>query len=800
METGSIAHLQYTEDGSEIIQTLSEHSRNVAEYAAKNLSSVGLSKTGELAGLLHDVGKGTHLFAGYLTAAAKGDKVIRGSVNHTFAGVILLFELVHPNNAFESLTLELIACAIGSHHGLFDGIDRNGKSGFLHRLGINRDEIAYEEAKTNFFRECASEGEILDLFAAAVTEVKRFSDPIRSYSKTKEECDFAFGVMERLLQSALMDADRRDTAEFYGIRRSDGVDCKNRWTALLAALEERLQRFIPDSPINCSRAKISDLCRDAAVRSDHGIYRLNVPTGAGKTLSALRFALTHAQKFGKRHIFYIAPLLTVLEQNADTIRDAVGDPTLVLEHHSNMVKTDMPKDECDRYELLAESWDAPIIVTTLVQFLNTLFSGKTTAVRRMHTLADSVIILDEIQSLPYKTVEITNLMLNFLAYNTHATIVLCSATQPCLEETDHPLVLNPNPELVPYCKELWEVFERVKIVNLCRAGKGYSASDTADLVYQRIRECDSVLLICNTKRTAALVYSQLKERNQKENPFRLLHLSASMCQEHRRSVLSQIGKPPRSEPVVCVTTQLVEAGVDLSFACVIRMLAGVDNIAQAAGRCNRSNEYGKICEVDLINAAPDIENLDHLEEIRTAKDAARIVLNGLETGKETGEVDLLSDRSVQTYYRNLFQNISTVYSVPKLHTDLYNLLSSNGVFCQYRKDQHRQVLCQAFRSAGENFCVFDENTAGVIVPYDEAAKKLIADLFSEKAKKNLDYMKQLLAKAKPYTVSVYDGMFLRLKKEGLIYGDEIAVLADGYYDPELGLCLKAESDPGLLEL
>ncbi|MGM9681011.1 MAG: CRISPR-associated helicase Cas3' [Eubacteriales bacterium] len=794
-----IAHIRYAENGEAIIQTLSEHLHNTANYAAMNLSSVGLFQTGRLGGLLHDVGKGTHKFEAYITAAAKGENVSRGSVNHTFAGVILLYDTVQPKNAFEKLTLELVACAIGSHHGLFDCIDPNGNSGFDHRIEANRDEIAYEEAKSNFFAECASREEILDLFTAAVAEVAEYVKRIRSYTNTKSEISFAFGALERLMQSALMDADRRDTAEFYGADRRE--ETAGQWTAPLEALENRLRQYCADSPINIARSAISDLCRDAAYINDHGIYRLNVPTGAGKTLSALRFALTNAEKFGKRHIFYIAPLLTVLEQNADAIREAVGDPSLVLEHHSNIVKTDMQQELCDRYELLTESWDAPIIVTTLVQFLNTLFSGKTSSVRRMHTLANSVIVMDEIQSLPHKTVEVTNLMLNFLAYSTGATVVLCSATQPCLEKINHPLILSPNPDLVPYRRELWAPFDRVKTVNLCRKGRGYSAADTADLVCEKIRGCDSVLLICNTKRTAFLIFTLLQKRSQGDVPFRLLHLSASMCQKHRRKVLSEIGKPPRSERLVCVTTQLVEAGVDLSFACVIRMLAGVDNIAQAAGRCNRSNEYGKICEVDLINVAPDIENLNHLAEIREAKNAAEIVLDKFGTNETTGTVDLLCDDAVQTYYRNFFLNVNTDYPVPRLHTNLFDLLSVNQVFGSYRKENsNSQTLRQAFKSAGESFGVFEESTTSVIVPYDDEAKTLIGDLFSKRAEKDLGYVRQILTRVKPYTVSVYDGMLRMLRDRGLVYGDEIVVLAEGVYDPEVGLCLQRDTDMGLLEM
>lgn len=802
---GRPAHIRQENDGTVVIQTLSEHSRHTAEYAAVDLFSVGLSDTGRLAGLLHDAGKATRKFEDYITAAARGEKTVRGSVNHTFAGMILLYELVQPATAVERLTAELIACAIGSHHGLFDCIDPEGRNRFLYRLEKERDEIAYEEAKECFLRECASEEELRRLFAAAVDEVEAVRKRILScrddyqavHELTKDELQYLFGAMERLLQSALMDADRRDTAAFFGVpeRESEPMPI---WSLQLAALEEKLAGFLPNSPINRARAEISDLCGAAASRSDHGIYRLNVPTGSGKTLSALRFALTHAEKFKKSHIFYVAPLLTVLEQNADVIRDAVGDASLVLEHHSNIVKSELDADECERYELLAESWDAPIVVTTMVQLQNTLFSDKTSCVRRMHALANSVLLIDEIQSLPYRTVEITNLMLNFLAHVCNATVVLCSATQPCLEKVEHPLLLSPHEALVPYRRELWEVFERVRIVDLCE--KPFSAVQTAELVCEKLRGSDSVLLICNTKRTAYQVYELLHDMRSDGTPFKLLHLSAAMCQKHRRKVLSQIGTPLRAEKLVCVTTQIVEAGVDLSFACVIRMLAGVDNVAQAAGRCNRSGEYGRICEVDLIRAAADLENLNQLQDIRSAQEAAHTVLQALLSERETKNVDLLSDAAVSMYYQNLFRKVSTAYQISKPDTTLFDLLAGNKKLCDLRKDQRKQLLCQAYKTAGEHFSVFDGGTTDVIVPYDEDAKELIADLFSERAKRELSYMRSLLARAKPYTITVYSGMLDQLRRKNAVYGNEFTVLVDGYYCDDVGLCPWMDTDPGLLEL
>ncbi len=796
----SIAHLRFTDSGETRLQTLAEHSRNVANYTSKTLEEIGLCTTGYLAGLLHDCGKATAAFNDYITRAAKGEKVRKGSINHTFAGIMLLNELISQTNSCEKLTFELIACAMGSHHGLFDGIDPNGKSGLLHRLEKNADEIFYPEARRTFLLECAKPDEITGLFQKAAAEIQLYYARIRSVScvRSKDELDYFFAMTERLLSSALIDADRRDTAEFYGTgsRLPDAAD-RPFWDAPLQNLEEWIANFLANTSINQARKSISERCK-AAAALPNGIYRLNVPTGAGKTLSSLRYALTHAKLYRRKRIFYIAPLLTILEQNADVIRNAVGDPQIVLEHHSNIIKSELTEESLSIYELLKENWAAPIVITTLVQLLNALFSGDTACVRRMQALTGSVIIIDEIQSLPRKIISLMNQALNFLAYICGATVVLCSATQPCFEELSHKLVFAPSsPDLVPYEKTLWQIFDRAKVFDLTKPG-GYSAEDTAKLAYGKLSGCDSVLLICNTKTTARQLFFLLQNlRENSEISFNLLHLSASMCPAHRREVLGNIGKPPRAQKLICVTTQIVEAGVDISFECVIRMLAGIDNIAQAAGRCNRSGEYHKICEVDLINADSQLENLSHLEDIRLSKDAAQNTLYTFRKTPDYFECDLLSEKSVRNYYQSLFRAPDVKkkldYPIPDLNTSLYSMLSCNRPFSdmiQSGSPAKQQILKQAFSTAGKYFRIFEDNTTDVIVPFNQEAKHLIAELSSQSLKQNLPRLKALLTAAKPYTVSLYDYALNKLEKTGSVTAVQegsVYLLAEGCYHPNAGI-------------
>lgn len=492
-----------------------------------------------------------------------------------------------------------------------------------------------------------------------------------------------------------------------------------------------------------------------------------------------------------------SPLLTIIEQNADEIRKRTGDPSIVLEHHSNIIKNDMTGEELSRYELAAENWDSPIIVTTLVQFLNTLFSGDTTCIRRMSALCDSVIIIDEIQSLPLKTVSLFNKALNFLASRCNCSIILCSATQPCFERTGRPVKLGTPADIIPRTEELWEPFKRTLPIDKCTPG-GYTADQTAKLILDKLKSCDSVLFICNTRKSASDVYRCLLDTIDKDDFILLKHLSASMCPAHRRETLSEIRGCLGKRKVICVSTQLIEAGVDISFKCVIRVLSGLDSIAQAAGRCNRHGESKTLCEVIIIRYAE--ENLSHLKEIRQAQDAASTVLDCYANDPEELGNSILSDECVSAFYSQLFLqpdvNDKFDYPVAEYDTTLYDMLTKNQSGLQYCDradlDKTKQIMRQAFAEAGRQFSVFDENGKTVIVPYDDEAGKIINDLCSERAKYDIAYVKALLTAAKPYTVTVYDYAYDALRDiGGLIEINEAstAFIVNGYYDMNTGLGL-----------
>ena len=437
-------------------QTVREHCRNTAALAANALRPLGLEKSAYLAGLLHDAGKNKKEYEDYLLEAAAGGSVVRGSVNHTFAGVRFLLDRWHCGEgdlSYSDVTAELLAFAIGSHHGLFDCVDPQQHSGFFHRQ--TKEGIFYDESRQGFLAEVADEEELERLFHSAVREMTPMLDRLAALStqaddnEADRETAFYIGLLARMLLSAVIEGDRTDTAAFMDDLKPPSFpeDMRPIWAGRLAFMEKRLSEFPRKSPIDLARRAISDACAAGAARPG-GVYRLNVPTGGGKTLASLRFALTHAAKRNCSRIIFTAPLLSILDQNAQVIRDYIGDDTLILEHHSNLAEPKETPERLQALELLTASWSAPIIITTLVQLLNTCFSGRTSAIRRFHALCGSVIVIDEVQTVPGKMLTLFNLAGNFLSEVCGATIVLCSATQPCLEAADHPLHRQPV-DLVP---------------------------------------------------------------------------------------------------------------------------------------------------------------------------------------------------------------------------------------------------------------------------------------------------------------------------------------------------------------
>lgn len=786
-------------------QKVEEHCRQTSRYAERDLEEVGLSASAALLGLLHDMGKEKEEYQDYLRDSVMGKKAVRGSVNHTFAAVRYLLERYHDGEKwgdYGPLTAELLACAAGSHHGLFDVVDDRHRSGFQHRL--EKAGIGYEEAKANFLEDCAGEKELDCLFSQAVKETETFYARLLALLGPEpdgKELEFYEGLWMRLLLSALISGDRRDSGEFMDRmqypKQLEGEKRRRLWTRLSARVDEQLDKLPRDTAIRQARGEISRRCRQAALEPG-GVYRLNVPTGAGKTLSGLRFALAHAARWNKSRIIFTSPLLSVLEQNLSEVKKYIGEDELILEHHSNVVRERDPEERLDPTQLLTQTWDAPIIVTTMVQLLNALFDGSGSCIRRFSSLCSSVIVIDEVQTVPGNLLSLFHLAVNFLSGACGATIVLCSATQPCSEAALHPITI-PTREMVPYDPKLWPVFCRTRIVD---AG-AVSLEGIPALAAQMLEGADSLLVICNKKDQAGEIYRSLP------GDYLKFHLSAAMCMAHRSDTLkamrAALDDTGRTQKLVCVSTQVIEAGVDISFARVIRLAAGMDSVVQSAGRCNRNGESQTPAPVGLVRCAG--ENLKRLPDIQRAKNATLALLGEFQARPERFNGDLASDQSIAYYYRKLFHELDGIQDGPVMadgrQTSLYELLSLNENFVDLDFDSccEKFALRQAFRTAGRYFAVFDRQTTDILVPYKEEGRRLISDFGAVRLPYDIKRVKELLEEAKPYTVSVYEWQRAALEQQGALIplcGGAILALQEGYYDDkEIGL-LKEQQDPGFL--
>lgn len=809
-------------------QTCQEHCRNVAYYTKNTMEAVSCPNLGYMAGLTHDMGKFKQEFRQYLEDIKAGKNPRRGSVNHTFCAPRFILENYHrpPTNNeayYAALTSELLAFATGSHHGQFDCVDPNNKFGFDYRQ--SKEGIHYEESRDNFLNSCAGQTELDKLYKGAVVEVNQVITSIKgimndfsSLGKNEKmrainnESCFYISLFARLILSALIDADRRDAWEYMSNERlillsDDSERLQDVWNECATYAQDQhnqLHANALNTPLNDVRENIYAQCIDAA-RKPSGVYRLNVPTGGGKTLSVLNYALEHAKRFNKKRIIFTFPLLSILGQNVSVIRDNVPQDTeYILEHHSNVVQPDeaMESDEAaaiskdsvpeelNNYELLVETWDAPIIVTTLVQLLNTLFSGKSDCIRRFQALCNSVIVIDEVQTVPPKMVSMFNLAINFLSQICGATVVLCSATQPCLEQTIHSLAKTPE-DLVKISPNQKKVFKRTELTYIHEK----SLDQIAEYVAELMTDTKSLLIICNMKKQACELYNCLK--NSADHTF---HLSAGMCQVHREAVSGELKSALKSSQsggstVLCVATQVMEAGVDLSFERVIRFTAGLDNIIQSAGRQNREGESAVPTEMDIVTC--NDEKLSHLTEIKDAKDATAVVLAEFEHDPLRFDEDLASDAAIALFYKELFRpknfndlgDTSLDYLLSEFSdkTSIVSLLGWNESFTDHNLTKY--VMNQAFKTAGAYFKVFDDDSIQVVVPYGKGGE-LIERLNSSSSQFDLSYQKKLLEQAKGYIISLPLYQVKNLGRRGAVASicdGTVLVLQPSNYDEDCGV-------------
>lgn len=786
-------------------QDLWSHLRQTGEIAAKQTAKIGLGPIGELLGLVHDLGKATQEFDQYIRSAVgindPDEDIVddtiseKGKLDHSTAGAQVLYECL-PKDVSNRVAAEILSLIIASHHsGLIDCLTPSGENRLAKRLTKDLADTRKDEAWKNL--DPSIRTRVVTLLRSGVEEslLSTFRSSIDKQRDGDPEIRFKLGLLIRFLLSALIDADRLDTADFEnpgsGVLRNYGRYVS--WDTLIDSLEERLREFSEDRPIDSLRRAVSEDCMCMGMK-ERGIYRLTVPTGGGKTLASLRFALYHARQHHMDRIIYVIPYTSIIDQNAAVICEILdpsasreGGSSIVLEHHSNLTPEIATSTQ---HRLLAENWDAPIVLTTMVQFLEALFGAGTRSCRRMHQLANAVIIFDEIQTLPIRSIHMFNMALQFLVQACGATALLCTATQPLLDQVEPKnRALSITSEITPNVDELYHKLRRVRVIDRTRAD-GWSADEIADLAVAEMSEYGSVLLIVNTKKAAASIFKEIRSRSSAN----IYHLSTNMCPAHRLDVLAKVRAAlDGKERVICVSTQLIEAGVDIDFAVVIRSLAGLDSVTQAAGRCNRNGERPDFGRVIIIN--PNIEQLDKLIDIKKGRDATERIIHELKSDPAQFDGDLLSPAALKRYFTYYFYErqqemdyrVSQYSSIGRGDT-LFDLLSTNPRSVEEYKRMHNAapdlVLRQSFLSAARAFAAIDQSGRGVIVPYKEG-EQIIAALCGDI---DLAERHALLRRAQRYSVNLHlhelrryaQGVNAIIKEAGK--GSGVLYLHESYYD------------------
>lgn len=773
---------RFADDGRGQLTT--QHLEETAQYASMLGKKLNLSAMTSVAALLHDIGKYSGKFVEYLLHANQckkvGEKVPpRGHVIHSTQGAKYVCEL--GDLGTDRLLTEIIAICIAGHHGgLMDGMSPVGDTPLRDRLTSDEKEIYYDEVRAVFEEECSFTGELGDLLHSCRDELSTF---LKLCKEKKLNAPFMIQMLVRSVFSCLVDSDRYNAYCFETKEIPEACQFIPPWEKYALRLEQAIAVFPSDTEIARIRHDISDRCLRASERPK-GIYRLDVPTGGGKTLSSLRFALNHAKKYNMGHIIYIIPYLSVLEQASSEIKDALKyheSENFILEHHSNIAPSD-DEHEAKANRLLTDRWDSPIIITTMVQFLESIYSDKSGDLRKFHNMSNAVFIFDEVQSLPIKCLHLFNEAINYLYHFAGCSVLLCTATQPPFDKAERPIHLSSSSALISDVSAGLRNLKRTYIKDSTIHG-GYSTEKLQQFVLDKYNEDKNCLVILNRKRDAINLYRSI-ENNMESSPrmkVHLIHLSTYMCPAHRLDVINAM-KNKGLNNTLCISTQLIEAGVNISFACVIRAIAGLDSIAQAAGRCNRNGEYSGGKNVYVVNIAG--EDLSYLQDIKIGSDITHRILSTDEPE------DLLSSATMQRYYEDYFfkQMSKMDYPVGDMGY-LYDLLSSNkkgrGAYLN-RGGVKCPGLMQAFRTAGDSFSVIEQRTTSVLVPYGKGAE--LAKAYS---KADLKYKGALLHQIGRYSVSLYPHEIKKLHElRALTMLDEGILMLDArYYSDKLGVIL-----------
>ena len=730
-------------------QTLESHLKDVGELAADKARHFNGQDLARVAGLLHDLGKYTAEFQDRLRGA-------KAKVDHSTHGALQVLQQENIHIFFRWLLAHAIA---GHHAGLADrkfSSDSQRTSALDERLNAQAKELP-----------ALSSNWLDEIELPAVGSIPfRFSD----------NPAWQLSVLGRMLYSCLVDADFLDTDAFY--RRIENRlardlnypsidELKNRFDAYMAQ-----PKFQSEEGINQTRKQILTTVRERAEWAP-GLFTLNVPTGGGKTLSSLAFALDHAKKHNLRRVILVIPFTSIVEQNAAVWREALsikeGEATL-LEHHSAFnLDTINHKDPSSKDKLreAAENWEPPIIVTTAVQFFESLFASRSSRCRKLHNISESVVILDEAQTLPTQLLRPCVAMIKELALNYRTSLVMCTATQPALRLEDgfehgfdKPQELAPDPE------QLHKQLERVRVE--------YIGERTDDQLVEELLQQPQVLCIVNNRRHARALFEQIRESEG------AAHLTTLMCAAHRSEKLAEIRKRLiDGEPVRLISTSLIEAGVDVDFPAVYRAEAGLDSIAQAAGRCNREGKRPlKESRVCVFRAD---EQWSVPPELKQYADAFRSIYR-----KHAN--NLLSIDAIRDYFQEVYWQKTA---------GTQDGLDAKAILdCVHLDPREGDSLDIRFEQIANKFQMIESNMQPVIVPYVGGSE--IQGGSIEQLLNDLEYADQvggIARKLQRYLVQIPEQGIKALRAYGAVqaiqpekFGDQFLRLENkDLYDPECGL-------------
>ncbi len=722
-------------------QLLSTHLQNTAELASCFAEDFGCGSLARIFGLLHDLGKYSPEFQNYLAG-----KTPNAKVDHSTAGARFLAEKMPVLKTF------LPNPVAGHHAGLpnwYDGSESSLSSrldkGIPDWKNPESESIASSAipAKEDLPKQLTSP------FAAAFFNWALTHD----IKRIPQETSFAIFLLCRMLFSCLVDADYLDTEKFMApsVTSRRPVWSADILTRMRDTLDTHLAKFKPDSPVNRLRADILEQC-NAAAELPPGLFSLTVPTGGGKTLSSLSFALRHAVKHGKKRVIYVIPFISIIEQNADCFRKVFNDftPCPVLEAHSAVALDTLSEndDEKDMNRLSTENFDVPLTVTTSVQFYESLMAAAPSRCRKLHNFSNSVIILDEVQKIPVQYLKLIIALFQELATTYRSTLVLCTATQPVIVRNQFLEIglREPPKEIIADPIHLHDALRRTEAINL---GK-----QTDLQLLERFKNERQMLCIVNTRAHAQKLFHALDRR---KGDF---HLSTNMVAAHRFKVLERIRKRLAfGLPCRVISTQLVEAGVDVDFPVVFRASAGCDSLAQANGRCNREGKLPALGKVYLFESEYKEKEKFQLSETNCADRAM------------SGQSEPLGLEVIRKYFQFYFYDQKSNWD-------------RKDIFSCFTKELH----CE-FREAAEKFKLIDEDSEAVLVPYGEG-EELLRQLREAPA---MDF--SLLRKLQRFTVNVRKKVFQQhLGTEiELIHGICPALVStEKCYDKKTGLLFENE--------